>query len=240
MANIAASFPQGEWGWKIQFLNRDISFVSLENFDAGAILKTTDGGQNWVRLPISDPQKNVNLEGVGFIDEQTGWVGGWGSADFQSGFTSATQNGGETWKNANDVGRFINRFRFFGNPVTLGYACGRTIYKYTSTPPRFEVLAAASIRPQFLATNNPEHSHGSTSIEYVIPEGAKRTAIHIWDQFGALVRALVDEIDPVAERKTVSWDGRNDSGEFVGSGIFIYRLTVDDSAESRVIRFSRK
>ena len=45
LAGQQANFPFGEWGWKIQFLSKDLGFVSLENFDAGAILKTTDGGK---------------------------------------------------------------------------------------------------------------------------------------------------------------------------------------------------
>jgi hypothetical protein len=28
--------------------------------------------------------------------------------------------GGKTWDNANEVGFRLNRFRFFGNPVTVG------------------------------------------------------------------------------------------------------------------------
>ena len=34
----------GEWGWKIHFVDPQLGFVSLENFDDGATLKTTDGG----------------------------------------------------------------------------------------------------------------------------------------------------------------------------------------------------
>ena len=96
VANIQDQFPLGEWGWKIQFLNDQLGFVSLENFSDAAILKTTDGGQTWKRLKVNDPQGNVNLEGIGFIDEQRGWVGGWGPGGFGSesplpqGFSSAT------------------------------------------------------------------------------------------------------------------------------------------------------
>ena len=78
-------FPFGEWGWKIQFLNEEVGFVSLENFTQGAILKTMDGGLTWKRLPINDPQHNANLEGIGFVDEQHGWVGGWGMTRISSG-----------------------------------------------------------------------------------------------------------------------------------------------------------
>ena len=46
LAGREAEFPFGEWGWKIQFLDERIGFVSLENFSAAAILKTDDGGKN--------------------------------------------------------------------------------------------------------------------------------------------------------------------------------------------------
>jgi hypothetical protein len=39
-----------------------------------------DGGKTWQRLPINDPQEKKNLEGVGFIGSQVGWVGGGGDA----------------------------------------------------------------------------------------------------------------------------------------------------------------
>ena len=74
-------FPRGEWGWKIQFLNDQLGFVSLENFAGAAILKTMDGGRTWQRIEIKDQQGNrINndLEGIGFLNEMTGWVGGHG------------------------------------------------------------------------------------------------------------------------------------------------------------------
>jgi photosystem II stability/assembly factor-like uncharacterized protein len=131
VASIQNQFPPGEWGWKIQFLNDRIGFVSLENFNAGAILKTNDGGNTWTRHSINDPQGNANLEGIGFVDENHGWVGGWGDINFQRLTSSETFDGGLTWRDANEIGKGINRFRFLGNPVTVGFASGRTVYKYS-------------------------------------------------------------------------------------------------------------
>ena len=127
VADIQDEFPLGEWGWKIQFLSDLVGFVSLENFDAGAILKTTDGGLTWQRKEINDPQGNKNLEGIGFIDEDNGWVGGWS-------FSSETSDSGSNWQDANHVGRFINRFRFLGNPVHTGYASGKTAINIRPNP----------------------------------------------------------------------------------------------------------
>ncbi|MBW4573146.1 MAG: hypothetical protein KME31_35855 [Tolypothrix carrinoi HA7290-LM1] len=239
VADISDSFPLGEWGWKIFFLNENIGFVSLENFTKGAILKTTDGGKTWKRLRINDPQENVNLEGVGFVDENHGWVGGWGYNFPQdpTGFSSETKDGGKNWEDANQIGQFINRFRFFGNPVTVGYASGKTVYKYSAAPviaPLVERVAPLS----FLTTNAPAQFEKSVTIEYTLPENTQKIRIDIWNQFGVYVRQLVDESNPSAGQKSVAWDGKNDAGETLTPGNFIYRLTVDGNAESRVIRLN--
>ena len=100
-------------------------------------------------MPINDPQANANLEGVGFIDKDHGWVGGWGDLQFQWLSTSQTADGGQTWTNADDVGKVLNRFRFFGTPVTVGYASGQTVYKYrrNRSAPRWPRARRSSSRP---------------------------------------------------------------------------------------------
>ncbi len=72
LADLEDELPLGEWGWKIQFVDDRVGFVSLESEQRGAILKTSDGGQTWSRSEVTDPQRNVNLEGVGFVDENHG------------------------------------------------------------------------------------------------------------------------------------------------------------------------
>ena len=125
-----------EWGWKIQFLDRNVGFVSVECFDLGVILATEDGGVTWERRVVNDPQGNANIEGVGFfLTKRWVGVGGWGDRDFQGGCSSATVDGGNTWRDANEIGRFINRFRFIGRPPIVGYASGDTVYKYSSDAP---------------------------------------------------------------------------------------------------------
>jgi len=236
VADLEDEFPFGEWGWKIQFLNDSVGFVSLENFNEGAILVTTDGGQTWRRRPVNDPQGNANLEGVGFIDEHHGWVGGWGDSSFLTGFSSETLDGGDHWGDANEIGRFINRFRFFGNPVTVGYASGRTVFKYSSEPVGSSpaLLAPAT---QFLETNEPQESAGPVEIVYTVPPRAQHLTLDIWDRFGRYVRKLRDESDPRPGRQVISWDFQDDSSRSVKPGAYIYRITVDDEAESRIVLF---
>ncbi|MGI9276262.1 MAG: hypothetical protein ACR2PT_15655, partial [Endozoicomonas sp.] len=77
VAGDTSEFACGEWGWKIQFINDQFGFVSLENFVSAAILKTTDGGDTWTRHAVQDSCGTVinkDLEGIGFINEKQGWV----------------------------------------------------------------------------------------------------------------------------------------------------------------------
>ncbi|WP_194825044.1 YCF48-related protein [Nocardia sp. XZ_19_231] len=235
---IRDHLPLGEWGWKIHFIDDRIGFVALESFERGAILKTVDGGDNWTRIDINDPQGNANLEGVGFVSETVGWVGGWGPGPnhFSRGSSSATADGGATWQDANDIGLFINRFRFFGDPVSVGYASGQTIYKYSAEPlPPPSVAAVAADGVRLLADNKPRISGVPLQIPVEVPADAGRLKVAIWNRFGRAVRRLVDETDPVAGIRTIEWNGVDDAGQPVGDGEFLIRVTVDGHAESQIV-----
>lgn len=241
LAGQEARFPFGEWGWKIQFLNSQIGFVSLENYSQGAILKTSDGGQTWHRLKINDPQGNADLEGIGFVDEHHGWVGGWGprspNLPVIKGYSSETSNGGLDWKDANYVGQNINRFRFFGNPVTVGYASGFTVYKYSSEPITMPAIAPIGVAPS--QPTLPERQivgrPGNVPIRFNVPEGTKRLTINIWDRFGNEVGCVLDEIRPVTGARQFIWDGANWRGASTPPGDYFMRLTSDDEATSSLL-----
>lgn len=235
-AALTPHLPLGEWGWKIQFLDDKVGFVSLENFSTGAILKTTDGGTNWTRLPINDAQKNANLEGVGFVDEMHGWVGGWGDAQFQRLSTSETKDGGLTWTNADDIGKALNRFRFFGKPVTVGYASGQTVYKYSDQPaPAVPPVAGG---PTLITTAEPEIPMPSDALSLNIPQGAEKLTVRVWDRFGNLVAKPVDEPNPAPGARTLRWDGKHAAGYALDPGHFILRVTVDQRSESKLVRLA--
>lgn len=238
-AHLGAELPLGEWGWKIYFLDERIGFVALESFTRGAILKTSDGGDTWTRIEINDPQGNANLEGVGFVDENTGWVGGWGSATFEEGYSSSTVDGGKTWQNANEIGRFINRFRFFHDPEVIGYASGLTVYRYSAEPLPTPAQFAPAGALRLLGDNTPARSRGPLQVAVSVPTGAERLMINIWDRFGEHVRHLLDEPAPAAGSRTVDWDVTDDTGQQLNDGSFLLRVTVDDRSESQIIHIRR-
>ncbi len=236
LAGQGVEFPFGEWGWKIQFLHDGTGFVSLENFDEGAILKSIDGGITWSRLPVNDAQRNANLEGIGFLDSNHGWVGGWGDRQFHGGYTSETSNGGGTWRNANHVGKFINRFRFIGDPIRVGFASGDTVYKYADAkqPALIQPLTISGL-PRVVLNEHAEVITKTLGILLVVPKGTQHLSVNLWDRFGAHIATLVDEIAPTSGPRHVVWDFPVGSDLHQSEGHFIYRVNADEIVESRVV-----
>jgi photosystem II stability/assembly factor-like uncharacterized protein len=112
------SAARGKWAWKISFPSRQVGYVSTQGGTTdGVVVKTMDGGRTWVELGAAP---GFGFSGIGFIDEQTGWV----TADTTA---YATNNGGAAWHEVR-LGRNVNKFRFVS--PTLGFAAGDAVYRY--------------------------------------------------------------------------------------------------------------
>ena len=191
-----------------------------------------------MRLKINDAQGNTNLEGIGFIDANRGWVGGWGPGGFTKGFTSATVDGGNNLRDANEVGLFGNRFRFFGSPVTLGYASGDTVYKYSAEPvpqPASPVAVRIMVRRRLLPQGRMVSTGAMSEIPMDVPAGTKRLTFHAWDRFGGEVLFFARRNDSESRARIFLWDGRDVSGKTMPAGPYIVRLTADDEFASSLL-----
>lgn len=79
-----------------------------------------------------------------------------------------------------------------------------------------------------LSFNYPNPFNPSTRIRYGIPigKGYHRVAILIYDVIGNKIKTLVDKIHPPGVFSIV-WDGCDNQGEDVSSGVYFYKLTLD-------------
>jgi len=86
-----------------------------------------------------------------------------------------------------------------------------------------------------LERNYPNPFNPSTSIKYSIK---KRSIVilRIYNIVGREVRTLVSGRE-TAGRKSVIWDGKNDAGKTVGSGVYVYRIQVGSFVQSRKMLF---
>jgi len=88
-----------------------------------------------------------------------------------------------------------------------------------------------------LEQNYPNPFNPSTTISYTVgrPGSAMTpiaTRLVIYNTLGQKVATLVDEIQSPGTY-TVVWDGANESGEAVASGVYLYRLENDDLTMTR-------
>lgn len=86
-----------------------------------------------------------------------------------------------------------------------------------------------------LGQNYPNPFNPSTTLTFEIPgieNKRSHVSLKIYDLRGRCVRTLVDA-ELTAGSHSVQWDGRNDSGEQVSSGIYLYSLQAGDETFAR-------
>jgi photosystem II stability/assembly factor-like uncharacterized protein len=200
-----------EWCWKISFPSASVGYVSLEKQYSGAahVLKTVDRGQSWTDLDFPDE----NEQGVGFVTNEIGWIGGVDNP------TYITTDGGLSWE-VDGFGLNINRFQFLNE--SLGYAVGKSVYKYAA-PLSVESLATRD-RALLESVPNPFSLRTAFTFELPKPVAARLT---IFTPGGREIIRLVDE--PLAPGRHVrSWDGRDARGQEMPGGVYFYRLDAGD------------
>lgn len=82
-----------------------------------------------------------------------------------------------------------------------------------------------------LAQNFPNPFRLKTTIRYVLPE-TSGVSIKIFNAAGQEVRVLVADRQSAGAHEVV-WDGRNQSGEPVSPGVYIYRLQSNERSQTR-------
>ena len=82
-----------------------------------------------------------------------------------------------------------------------------------------------------LEQNHPNPFNAGTNIEFSVPR-VSHVTLSIYNSSGEKIRTLVD--GPLAAGyKAVYWDGKNQDGEMVASGVYVYRLVAGNDQASR-------
>jgi hypothetical protein len=113
-----------------------------------------------------------------------------------------------------------------------------------------EVLPAQSISFEFIGdptavenmvqeyaldNNFPNPFNPETTISYAI-KAPGRVELTIYNALGQQVRHLVNEHQEIG-RYSINWDGRNDQGNLVSGGVYLYRIKANDFVKSRKMLF---
>jgi hypothetical protein len=79
--------------------------------------------------------------------------------------------------------------------------------------------------------NYPNPFNPSTTIEYEV-SAAGNVELVVYDITGSLIKKLVNDYSQPGQYKIV-WDGKNNSGQKVGSGTYFYQIKVNDQVMSK-------
>ncbi len=215
-AKVYKSNIQNEHVWNLYFLNAQTGFGTIERFvpGNGAIVKTTNGGLNWIRIEI--PGTGVDMDPVGFINANTGWV-----ANHQQFINSLKQttNGGLNWTNLN-FGSSIHGI-FIANDSTA-YASGGRIYKYTSAMVSIGNNGQNNLPAKnTLNQNFPNPFNPSTLISYRLIANTN-VLVEIYDVNGEFIEQLVPLTRQGPGDFSVTWNAGN-----YPSGVYFYSLRTD-------------
>jgi hypothetical protein len=82
-----------------------------------------------------------------------------------------------------------------------------------------------------LSQNYPNPFNMSTTIEFGLPSRSRAT-LTIYNILGERLRTLISDILPAGTYR-LSWNGLDESGEPVASGVYLYTLDTEDRSESR-------
>ena len=89
-----------------------------------------------------------------------------------------------------------------------------------------EVIASFSLKQNF-----PNPFNSETIIRYYLPRESQ-VRIDVYNILGQRVKRLLDQRE-TAGQKSITWDGKNDRGQEVSSGIYFYRIEAGKFVQSK-------
>lgn len=120
-------------------------------------------------------------------------------------------------------------------------------YGFTTVVVRgFEPFVASVITPKIgyetpdvfeLSQNYPNPFNPETEISYILPN-ACQVDLSVYNLLGQKVRTLVHEFQS-AGLKNVKWDGKDENGLNVASGVYFYKIKAGEFTESKKMMMLR-
>ena len=205
----------------VYFLNPDTGWVVGEDLSLShnaVIFNTTDGGATWVSQIFGSDD---SFQGVQFVNANTGWVVGGSNAE---AIVLHTTDGGVNWTPQNPgTSNFLSGLYFVdeNNGWAVGFD-GTIIHTNTGGIVGLQDKHTTIPGEVTLYENYPNPFNPATTIRYNLSEKSQVSLI-IYDITGQKIRALKNEPQTPGE-KSIVWNGRNNKGQIVASGVYIYQL----------------
>jgi photosystem II stability/assembly factor-like uncharacterized protein len=192
----------GEYVWKLQILvsNPNVFFGSIESVapNSGKMIKSTDAGVTWTSKNFPD----VDVQAIGFVTENQGWMGGHNSGFYE------TFDAGTTWTNTS-VGSNLNRIFFIGD---IAYASGTTIYKMSNSLSNVDFQEADRVPLKVRVAPNPIKDKLNLEIDFL---GTDHLLLGLYSIDGKLIKQWKPEEITTSGTKKYTFDFPYPKGNYI-------------------------
>lgn len=108
--------------------------------------------------------------------------------------------------------------------------CDGNVYTFTTTPAGIDDNSENPLK-HVLYQNTPNPFNSKTAISYYVTAN-DRVILKIYDIAGRMIRTLVDNTQNPGYY-SVNWNGKDDSGKNLASGVYFYRMTAGGFRSSK-------
>jgi hypothetical protein len=106
-------------------------------------------------------------------------------------------------------------------------------FNVSVTEPTISAASGLSLPERLIVhQNSPNPFNPTTHIRYDVPAPGGQLRMDLFDMEGRRVRVLLDAACP-AGRHEITWDGRDDRGRPLPSGVYLYRIISGGSSDAR-------
>jgi hypothetical protein len=225
-----------------------------DNTGYATIKYSSDGDSLWVRIYEGPGNGEDGARAIAVDDSDNIYVTGRSYGGSETGDDYATikyyPNGDTAWvirynspANNTDVASAIT-VDDSGNVYVTGTSYNSLTYtdyttiKYVKKPSAVGNEVESSEKPSefTLSQNYPNPFNPTTTIKFKVQGSRFKVPVHttlkIYNVRGQMVRTLVDEPKSTGDY-TIQWDGKNDKGEQLSSGVYFYQLKVGDYTSAK-------
>jgi len=88
------------------------------------------------------------------------------------------------------------------------------------------IAEESAISEKATLSNAPNPFNANTAISFYVPRDAQ-VSLEVYNIRGQRVKALVDDYK-TAGTHSIVWDGTNSNGDVVATGVYFYKLSIDN------------